>query len=151
MLLFHKVSKSKMAANPALWFLPWNCYPCIIKYFETVRTDLSSQNQTVSNSCVGLWLMAINYVNNEMLWLENTLQSYCKIVGCGRWWNVPNRNFYNSTMRHLLQQFVHNKRNKKLLQHAMRPNIMHRCNQENKSFTLNKAFFPPPCPFPIWY
>ena len=26
------------------------------------------------------------------------------IVGCGRWWNVPNRNIYNSTTRHLLQQ-----------------------------------------------
>ena len=26
------------------------------------------------------------------------------IVGRGRWWNVPNKNFYNSTTRHLLQQ-----------------------------------------------
>ena len=30
LLFHHKFSKSKMAANPALWFLPQNCYFCFI-------------------------------------------------------------------------------------------------------------------------
>ena len=43
-LLVHKVPKSKMAANPALWFLPQHRYFCIINYFDTISTTLTSQN-----------------------------------------------------------------------------------------------------------
>ena len=44
LLFHHKVSKFKMIANPALWFLPQNCYSCIIDYFETVSTALTSRS-----------------------------------------------------------------------------------------------------------
>ena len=43
-LLIHKVPKSKMATNPALWFLSQHWYFCIINYFDTVSTTLTSQN-----------------------------------------------------------------------------------------------------------
>ena len=36
------------------------------------------------------------------------------IVGRGRWWNVPNRNFYNSTTRHLLRRVCPQQKNQRL-------------------------------------
>ena len=34
-----------MDANLVTWFLPQNGYSCIINYFETVNTALTSQNK----------------------------------------------------------------------------------------------------------
>ena len=41
------------------------------------KYSLYKSKQTVSNSfCVGLWFKTIDYVDGEILWLQNTLQGY---------------------------------------------------------------------------
>ena len=56
-LLSHKVSRSKIAANPALWFLPQNYYSCIINYFDSASTALTSRKKEFLTlvQVFGLW------------------------------------------------------------------------------------------------
>ena len=99
MLLFHKVWKYKMAVNTAVWFLSQNCYPCIINYFETVSTALTSQTkQFLTPAWVSCWWELI-MVTVKCYGYKIPSRVTCTIVGCGRWWNVLNRNLYNSTTR----------------------------------------------------
>ena len=52
----------------------------------TVSTTLTSQNKQlrtlvwVFDIGVGLWFMTIDYVNSEILWLQNTLQGYLQTM-----------------------------------------------------------------------
>ena len=61
-------------------------------------------------------------------------------VGCGRWWNVPHRNSYNSFWDVYINKVLQNK--KVVMQHVMKPDFINILNQENES----PWTFMPPCP-----
>ena len=111
MSLLHKVSKSKMVANPMISATKL----LLLDYHQlTMSTDLTSQiKQFVTPVWVfGWWQIII--LTMTCYGYKTPSRVIFTIVGCARWWNVPNRNLYNSTMRHLLQQVCPQQKNERL-------------------------------------
>ena len=96
---------------------------------------------------MGLWFVTIDYVNSEMLWLQNSPQGYFKKLAVEddemSQIGIPITELWDVCLNRVLQ-------NKKVvLQHFMRPAFMNTINQENESPWIKLSWLP--APFSIGY
>ena len=89
-LLLHKVSTKRL---PLPQQLSWHSWYCFNKANQTVLTLVW---------VFGLWQLIM--LTMKCYDYKIRPQVIFTNVGCGRWWNVPNRNFYNPITRYLHQQ-----------------------------------------------